>query len=221
MSAIKDRESMVAHILRDRKARIDQLRDQLLSIDAVYKYITHRSRELHSTMDAIKNQRRFMQIEVQTGAFYGDERRPDHESVGVGPAGITLDFDEDEIKKAIDEAAGEGAAAVTEEEVSSPKDDPPKDAPVVQESSLHSIARQGEVVTLLGAEEPTPVKEAPKPSPEPAKDVVLDDDFALRLFLGGGAEEPPKPPLVSPTVEPSPSVSQAEIEDFSSLLDSI
>ena len=74
MANIKDRESMVSHMLREHRQRIDLLKDQIHTIDGLLKHVSLRNRELHATMDAIKSQRRFMQIEVLTGAFYGDER---------------------------------------------------------------------------------------------------------------------------------------------------
>lgn len=208
MSAIKDRESMVAHILRDRKNRIEQLRDQLLSIDAVSKYVAVRSRELHSTMDAIKNQRRFMQIEVQTGAFYGDERVPQREAgVGMGPAGVTLDFDEASIRRTLDETpAADFAAAL--EEAATPKEERPAPAPAPAEKSEAQGPTDANLTALFSGS---------KPAPEPVKEALLDDDAALEAFLGGPTEPAPAPP----TVEPSASAPQTKDEDLSYMLDNI
>jgi len=196
MSAIKDRESMVAHILRDRKNRIDRLKDYTLTIETVAKYVSHRSRELHTTMDDIKNQRRFMHIEVQTGAFYGDERVPSHErSVGMGPAGVSMDLDEKEIRVLLDEVSTQDFTAALEGAV---------------ETNASLQLPPSPVVPQLPAQA----------SKEPETTVILDDDKALQQFLGDST------PLaqfagLTPTVEPSLSVPQTEQEDFSLLLENI
>jgi len=92
MANIKDRQSMVAHMLREHRQRIDFLKDQIHTIEGLLKHVSLRNRELHATMDAIKNQRRFMQIEVMTGSFYGDERVPQLDSsMGVGVDGTSVD----------------------------------------------------------------------------------------------------------------------------------
>jgi hypothetical protein len=192
LANIKDRESTVMHILRDKRQRIDFLKDQLVTVDGVFKYVSHRSRELHGTMDAIKNQRRFMQIEVSTGAFYGDERVPEHEvSVGMGPAGVRLDFDEKEIRGLIDE--------VPETEIA---------------AALEEAAGGSPPIRLLP---PAPPVEALQEPPVAQETAVVDDDEAIARFLG----DTPTDELGGPTVEPSPSVVQTEDTDLSTLLDSV
>lgn len=201
MSNIKDRESMVSHILRDKKERIGFLKDQLLTVDALLKYTSHRNRELNGTMDAIKNQRRYMQIEVQTGAFYGDERVPEHEmSVGMGPAGVSIDFNEKEVAAAMDD--------IPEEELTAALD------AAAQMGGPRLDEVQAAAPALDPVVEETP---APAPAPAPAPQVVqlpeitlAEDGEAMRAFLGD-----------PPTVEPSTSVVQAELEDFSHLLDNV
>ena len=196
MSNIKDRESMVAHILRDRKNRIEQLKDHMLTIETVSKYVAHRSRELHTTMDAIKNQRRFMHIEVQTGAFYGDERVPSHErSVGMGSGGVSMDLDEKEIRVILDEVSTQDFAAALEG---------------AAEAKTTLQLPPSSVVPQLSA----------KILEEPKTPVILDDDTALQQFLGDGSA------LIqfgvqAATVEPSTSAPQTEQEDFSLLLENI
>ena len=46
LANIEDRKSTVGYMLRDQKKRINTLKDQLHIIDAVYKVVNHRSREL-------------------------------------------------------------------------------------------------------------------------------------------------------------------------------
>jgi len=74
LANIDDRKSTVGYLLRSQRQKINELKDRLHSLDAVYKVATHRNRELHATMNAIKDQRRLMVTEISTGAFYGDER---------------------------------------------------------------------------------------------------------------------------------------------------
>lgn len=76
LANIEDRKSTVSHMLRDKQRASHQLKETLHNLEAVYKVVSHRSRELHATMNVIKDQRRMMQTEIQTGAFYGDERVP-------------------------------------------------------------------------------------------------------------------------------------------------
>lgn len=174
LANIKDRESMVAHLLRDRKQRIDQLKGHMIAIDAVTKAVTHRSRELHSTMDAIKNQRRFMQIEVSTGSFYGDERVPrgGDTSVGIGPAGVTVDpgFNEAELANIFNEEEAPPAAIVPEEPAPPPvlapvlREEVPK-APEDDDSAIQAFLKAGDFFQAT-------------PSPRVSQG---DDDFSALL----------------------------------------
>jgi hypothetical protein len=201
LASIKDRESMVLHMQRPKLDRINELKDQILAIDGIMKYVSLRNRELRDTMDSIKNQRRFMQIEVQTGAFYGDERLPGHErNVALGPNGqgaaLIMDATEGddalaEMTAALEEAANGGAFDVPGDVV------PPAPAPSTPEV-------------------------AAVPAPEPVVDASGDDAVALARFLGdspvtdelSGASKP------APVVVPK-SPEQAEIDDLSSLLDNV
>jgi hypothetical protein len=184
LANIKDRESMVNHILREQVQRLAQLKDQRRVIDAVLKYVNHRSRELHSTMDAIKSQRRFMAIEVSVGSFYGDERLPPHE---IAARETLLDFNENEIRGLL----GSGDQAVeVDNGISGPAD----------------LNIEPEVV------EPPPPFPAAAVAQETA---ILDDDLALKMFLGEGTG----PHADASTVEPPKSVVQTEDVDLSNLLD--
>jgi hypothetical protein len=74
LASIEDRKATVGFLLRDQRVRMNELKDRMHSLDAVGKLVAYRNRELHATMTAIKDQRRLMQTELSTGAFYGDER---------------------------------------------------------------------------------------------------------------------------------------------------
>ncbi len=209
MANIKDRESMVAHMLRDKRQRIDFLKDQLQAIDGIMKHVSLRNRELHATMDAIKNQRRFMHIEVQTGAFYGDERTPTHEgSVGMGTGGATGDFSEEQLTAmlAAQEVAPDVSAALEEAANADPKPFALTPTPVAQEAPP-SLDPPAEAPPA-----PSPEVQAAAPAPEEIpQEGLLDNDEAIRLFLGDPAT----------TVEPSASVPKDDPDDFSFLLDSV
>lgn len=192
LANIKDRESMARNQLRAQSTRIEALRDNLKAIEAATKVVSHRNRELHATMDAIKNQRRLMQTEIDTGSFYGDERVRNG-SPGPGPIG-GVEFDEDEINAALSEAAG----------ASAPPALPPGPLAPAPEAE----------VTLQDSE--------PQAEPQKATNGLVgatdEDAAALQTFLGDPPTE--EPPTLA-TVEPSKSAAQMEEEDLSSLLDTI
>jgi hypothetical protein len=200
LSNIKDRESTVLYKLRDKRQRIDFLKGQLRTVDGVMKHVSLRNRELHATMEAIKNQRRFMHIEVQTGAFYGDERVPEHErTIGMGTGGVTGDFGEGEIRALIESSDSEDAVAEMDaalEEAAAVA----KGAPIPQ---LPPAPPQEPVVVA-------PVAQEAPPAP-PVDMTPTEDAEAIRLFLGDPTT----------TVEPSSSAPQGESDDFSFLLDSV
>lgn len=76
LASVEDRKATVNFLLRDQQKQINDLKDQMHQLDAVYKVVSYRNRELHATMAAIKDQRRLVKIEVDSGSFYGDERVP-------------------------------------------------------------------------------------------------------------------------------------------------
>lgn len=201
LANIKDRESMVAHILRDKRKRQDQLKDQLQSIDGVMKHVALRSRELHATMDAIKNQRRFMHIEVATGAFYGDERVP---TVGMGPEGTTMDPGEIAIRDLLDNDEVAEVSAALDAAMES-NEAPATSAPV---APVPAAPVSGPVLIAVPPEVLEEVPEVPQAtSPAPKLAATAEDDVALQEFLT--------------TDEPSKSAAQVEIDDISSLLDDV
>lgn len=259
MANIKDRESMVAHMLRPQRQRIDTLKDQIHAIDGIMKHVQLRNRELHSTMDAIKDQRRFLHIEVQTGAFYGDERVPERGmSIGMGSNGTSGDLNEDELSALIANAGkvDPSVTAALEEAVrvgepralpapntvavallpapeiildSDPAPAAPVNLPPVSIDGIPVIGPNAVPIEQLpaGLQEHLlgPQAAAPAPAPErplegaevpppPVEELSAEDQEAMRLFLG----DPPSGP---PTVEPSTSAPQGEVDDFSFLLDSV
>jgi hypothetical protein len=74
LGAIDDRLATVGFLLRERKSEINEHKDRLHTLDSVYKVVNFRTRELHATMTAIKDQSRIMASEIRSGSFYGDER---------------------------------------------------------------------------------------------------------------------------------------------------
>jgi hypothetical protein len=76
LANIEDRKSTVGYMLRLQRRDINGLKDRMHALDSVYKVVGHRNRELHATMNAIKDQKRLMVVELSTGAYYGDERVP-------------------------------------------------------------------------------------------------------------------------------------------------
>ena len=86
LANVEDRKATASYLLRDQKKIINELKDQMHILDSVYKVISHRNRELHATMLAIKDQRRLMQTELATGAFYGDERSKGQPDSGMDEA---------------------------------------------------------------------------------------------------------------------------------------
>lgn len=112
LANVDDRKAAVGFLLREKQIKINELKDQMHALDSVYKVVSHRNRELHATMTAIKDQRRLMQTELSTGAFYGDERVP---------RGVVLDedFNEDELATMLSESID---AKETSSEAESPEE---------------------------------------------------------------------------------------------------
>ena len=73
-SSIEDRKAAVGWRLRESRAVLTQARARLHSLNAVYKVVAFRNKELHATMTAIRDQKRLMTSEIRSGSFYGDER---------------------------------------------------------------------------------------------------------------------------------------------------
>jgi hypothetical protein len=171
-------------------------------VDSVYKVVSHRNRELHATMNAIKDQCRLMRIEVETGAFYGDERA----NTGVkphSPAGNGLLVDEEEdIGRLLD------AAEASPSEVDQPVDEP---SPAPQPVDEPSPAPQPVDEPSLA---PQPVEgfspTGREPSSAPATPSNTDAAAIERFFQESPGSKRPKP-----------AVSDPDLDELASLLDSV
>lgn len=71
---IKDREAAINVRLRDRLARIAELKASMQSVEFVDKAVRLVHRELKGTMSEIRLQRSLLRDEIDTKSFYGDER---------------------------------------------------------------------------------------------------------------------------------------------------
>lgn len=93
LSSVEDRKSTANYMLRDSRSAISEVKDQLAAAESVHKVVTHRNRELHATMTAIKDQKRSMQMEITSGTFYGDERNVNvkDSSKPTSPLGISAE----------------------------------------------------------------------------------------------------------------------------------
>lgn len=163
LANIDDRKATVNHVLREDRKKIETLRANLKALEAVMRVVAHRNRELHATMNAIKDQRRLMQTEIDTGSFYGDERTRSGGGT-TGPVGvIDLGLNESEISAMLDDAV-------------SPGETPPQAAPLPAPEAL-----------LPPQVDAQPAKEAETPATQP----ITDEDEAIRLFLDAAATEEP------------------------------
>ena len=97
LSNVEDRKSTANYMLRDQRLALNEVKDQLAAAEAVHKVVTHRNRELHATMTAIKDQKRSMQLEITSGAFYGDERNPTNTTGAAKPATSPLGISAEEL----------------------------------------------------------------------------------------------------------------------------
>lgn len=196
LAAIEDRKSTVQHMLRVQKQEIDATKEQLHVAEAVGKVVALRTKELNATMTAIRDQKRLMQTDIQSGAMYGDERTPKnlrhHEASG---AMATDDIGAEELDALI-------AAEMDDE----PKADEPKaeaDAPDSEAEVLDSLISAEVDEPVVEAEAPPVVAEV---QADPQPEVSLEEQEVLD-FLAGAPEAVSAP--------------QNDDEDFSELLDSL
>jgi hypothetical protein len=167
LASIDDRKSTVGHMLRKEKVEINDLSAQIHALDAISKLVNHRNRELHATMNAIKDQRRLVQIEVQTGAFYGDERKQGF-STPMGPIAVD-EINAEELDALISggdlepTAAPEPQAVMAETPVEATS--PPEPQAVVSASKVQPQDDEALVARFLDG----PPVAAAKPSVEPSK----------------------------------------------------
>lgn len=201
LANIEDRKSTVAYGLRLKEKEINRLKAVQSSIEQALKVVVHRSRELHSTMDILKEQRRLMDSETKTGAFYGDERtgrakkgKLEH-SEPQGPMKVDDDITGDELDAILsNEAALEAKQA-----------DPTPETPV------DAVPAPVEPPTTIAVEKPAEALVVPAEVPLQQPPIVQDEEAIIRAFLDSG--DGPK--------APSPASKSSEEEDFSALLDNL
>lgn len=155
LANIEDRKSTVAYMLRDTQRKLNDLRLRQGDVKAVNKVVTHRHRELQSTMMEIRKQQSLISAELQTGAFYGDERT----QAGKPRGSVVEELDAEDL-----EALLSGSDPPPKEPVPEPKEPVPepkesiseaKEAPPEEPSlSLSEEADLGKLVESL-----PPVKE--------------------------------------------------------------
>lgn len=193
LSSIEDRKSTVSHSLRDAQRSINATRRHATTLEAALKVVVHRSRELHATMDILKEERRLMNTDIQTGAMYGDERTE---------PGIFKEMDADELDALL---TGKEPPAPAEESPVPPDTEEAEDVALpTPEASPEPAAAPIEAVS----------EAAPAPSPPPAATIASanqDEEAVIRQFLS--AEETPKP-----VKNESKSL---EDDDISSFLDTV
>ena len=157
LASIDDRKATVGFLLKDQKLQINDLKDRMHALDAVSKVVAHRNKELHSTMTAIKDQRRLMQTEIATGAFYGDERvpkaqRPPREpNSGMGLDNGDDDFSVEELEAMLSDSKPEGDSnskeTPQEENLNSEVTAPEEEAPSEDAEVIKFIESSGEEET--------------------------------------------------------------------------
>lgn len=103
LSSVEDRKATVGSMLREQRVKINKFKGELHRLDAIYKVVSYRNKELHATMAAIKDQRRLVQIEVDTGSFYGDERTKGSKEGGIA---VDDDINEQELADMFAESSG-------------------------------------------------------------------------------------------------------------------
>jgi hypothetical protein len=108
LANIDDRKSTVGYLLRQQRQVINEVKDRVQVSEAVYKVVAHRNRELHATMNAIKDQRRLMNTELSTGAFYGDERVKSNPSEDLSESDLAALMNDPEPQTEADPTISEG-----------------------------------------------------------------------------------------------------------------
>lgn len=175
LAHIDDRKSTVGHLLRDQRIAINRIKDNLHALDSVYRVVVHRSRELHATMNAIKDQRRLMQTELSTGAFYGDERVSKGRRAPAEPTGLMAV--EDEL------TAAELEDLMTDSKEGAAPD--PVETPAAAPDPKPPVEVAPEPVLVAEKDEKRLAVEPNVPKTEVSEDDVL-------RFLEGGRAAPPQ-----------------------------
>lgn len=198
LANVEDRKATAGFLLRTQKEEINALKGRQHSLDGVGKVVALRTRELQATMGAIRDQRRLMQTELSTGAFYGDERplkgqrREANGGIGV-----------EDINAADLEALMIDPAPDPETpEVSTPAEpDPPKPA----------VAAEVAVSTNAPVLVETPASRRSDPA-----------EVAMLEFLDASAVTAPQAVVEEPNHKVSPPAEpKSEVDEFLSMLDGI
>jgi len=145
LANVEDRKATAGFILQDKKKEINELKGQMHTLDIVYKVVYHRNRELNATMAAIKDQRRLMQTEISSGAFYGDERTFKQGAVRVD------DFSADELASMLaepEEAVTQEVESVAEETQKEQNQESKKsgESDITEEDVIHFLDSSAEKV---------------------------------------------------------------------------
>ena len=192
LASIEDRKATVGFLLRDQRVSMNELKDRMHSLDAVGKLVAYRNRELHATMTAIKDQRRLMQTELSTGAFYGDEKGFKQPREGNG-----LSFEEELSAADLEDLITEPDLESTEETVPDSEPDP-ENPQVVQE------------------------KVAQVSAPEPAASIEAEPEADMLRFLEGSGSDILQAAVVQPKAKvQAPVESTSELDDFLSILEGL
>lgn len=70
---IDDRKAMINILLKDDRAKIADLERQIKELGFVEKAVRNRHKELDNTVSSIRMQKSLIEVELRTGAYYGDE----------------------------------------------------------------------------------------------------------------------------------------------------
>jgi hypothetical protein len=173
LASVEDRKATVNFMLRDQQVRINELKDEMHQLDAVYKVVSYRNRELHATMTAIKDQRRLMKIEVESGSFYGDERVRGYRSPDGGME--VEDLGEKELAEMLEEPdEPEQPSELAEQPSEEPETEPEKPEP-------EGEVTEEEVLDFLDSpEEPVkPAQPVVEPEPDTTSNSTVEDVLAL------------------------------------------
>lgn len=147
---IEDRKATVGYILRDQRIQIHDLKDRLHAVEAVYKVVMLRNRDLTATMTAIKDQKKAMQSEIRSGSFYGDERVPNFPAEAeVSPEELAKLLSDEEAEIEIPQASEPPAEMSEAEELAAVEG-------LVAEFDVHEDSGEEEAVQRFLAEGQSP-----------------------------------------------------------------
>jgi len=216
LASVEDRKATVGWMLREQRKKINELKDQMHQLDAVHKVVNYRNKELHATMTAIKDQRRLIQIEVDTGSFYGDERTGERRPKEA-PGMAVDDLNEEELAAMLDEDSDEEEEPV---EGAKPDEDSDEEEEPVEEAKPEPVEPKDEEVKPEPVpEEPKDEQAKPEPVPEEPKEGVSEADVVQ--FLESSDEPLPQPVVDQVPADTTTTAEAQEVEDVLSLLEEL